>query len=67
MPRNMGILLTQLHIYTMEIIQWFRVLICFICEWVDAAFVSAPRTQSVYPRPETEPFALGLHAMCCHK
>lgn len=46
MLQKMGILLTQLHIYTMEIIRWLRELICFLCEWVVAAFASAHS----YPR-----------------
>jgi len=41
MQQKMGILLTWLHIYTMEIIRQLRVLICFLGKWVLAAFVSA--------------------------
>lgn len=73
MQQNMGILLMRLHIYTMEIIRWLRVLICFLCEWVLSAFVSAhsypptPQRQSGDPRPETEPFTLGFRTKCYQK
>lgn len=58
--------------YTMGMVWWLRVLICFLWGWdlqdfYQPTFIPNPCRRLVCPRPGMEIFALGLPAECCLK